>query len=72
MDFFGNDGPYAQLYAINSMVFSAGLTLGPLIAGVLKDSIGYGNMNAVVAGLCGVVSVLSWVFLGGKPKMLRR
>ncbi|TVY26957.1 putative MFS-type transporter protein [Lachnellula hyalina] len=63
-ELFGEDGPYAQLYAINSMVFSAGLTLGPLIAGFLREKIGYGNMNAVVAGLCAVVSVLSWVFLG--------
>ncbi|TVY86097.1 putative MFS-type transporter, partial [Lachnellula willkommii] len=64
MELFGEDGPYAQLYAINSMVFSAGLTLGPLIAGLLREKIGYGNMNAVVAGLCAVVSVLSWIFLG--------
>jgi MFS family permease len=63
-ELFGEEGPYAQLYAINSMVFSAGLTLGPLIAGSLREKIGYGNMNAVVAGLCTVVSVLSWVFLG--------
>ncbi|KAL3424993.1 vesicular amine transporter [Phlyctema vagabunda] len=66
-EFFGEEGPYAQLYAINSMVFSMGLTLGPLIAGTLRDSIGYGNMNAVVAGLCLVVSILSFFFLGGKP-----
>ncbi|TVY57356.1 putative MFS-type transporter [Lachnellula cervina] len=64
MELFGQDGPYAQLYAINSMVFSAGLTLGPLVAGLLREKIGYGNMNAVVAGLCAVVSVLSWIFLG--------
>lgn len=68
--FFGEGGPYAQLYAINSMVFSAGLTLGPLVAGSLRDKIGYGNMNAVVAGMCLVVSMLSFVFLGGKPRIL--
>lgn len=72
-EFFGQDGPYAQLYAITSMVFSAGLTLGPLIAGSLRDEIGFGNMNAVVAGMCAVVSVLSYVFLGRKPlKSLNR
>jgi MFS family permease len=62
---FGDEGPYAQLYAINSMVFSAGLTLGPLVSGALRDAIGFGNMNAVVAGMCAVVSVLCYVFLGG-------
>ena len=88
-EFFGGEGPYAQLYAINSMVsffvyksnfrdsntpqvFSAGLTLGPLLAGSLRNSIGYGNMNAVVAAMCLVVSILSYVFLGGKPKLLRK
>ena len=71
-DFFGQNGPYAQLYGINSMVFSAGLTLGPLIAGGLRDAIGYGNMNAVVAGVCAVTAVVSWVYIGGKPRLLRK
>jgi len=70
-DLFGEGGPYAQLYAINSMVFSAGLTLGPLVAGALREKIGYGNMNAVLAGMCLVVSALSFAFLGGKPKISR-
>lgn len=70
--FFGANGPYAQLYGINSMVFSAGLTLGPLVAGGLKDTIGYGNMNAVIAVLCGLTATLSFVFVGGKPRWLRR
>ena len=47
--FFGANGPYAQLYGLNSMVFSAGLTLGPLLSGGLKEAIGYGNMNLVVS-----------------------
>jgi len=70
--FFGANGPYAQLYGINSMVFSAGLTLGPLVAGGLKDTIGYGNMNALVAVLCELTAMLSFVFVGGKPRWLRR
>lgn len=70
--FFGANGPYAQLYGINSMVFSAGLTLGPLVAGGLKSTIGYGNMNAVIAVLCGLTAALSFIFVGGKPRWLRR
>lgn len=70
--FFGEGGPYAQLYAINSMIFSAGLTLGPLVSGILRDRIGYGNMNIVVASQCLIVSILSFVFLGGKPRMLKK
>ena len=71
-DFFGGEGPYAQLYAINSMVFSAGLTLGPLLGGGLRSRIGFGNMNAVVAGLCAVTAGLSYVFLGGRPGVMRK
>lgn len=71
-DIFGANGPYAQLYGINSMVFSAGLTAGPLISGLLKDSIGYGNMNLVVAVLCLVTAILSFVYVGGKPAVLKK
>ncbi|KAI4176794.1 MAG: hypothetical protein LQ346_007801 [Caloplaca aetnensis] len=71
-NFFGEQGPYAQLYGINSMVFSLGLTLGPLVSGGLKDKIGYGNMNIVIAMLCLVTAILSFVFIGGKPKILKR
>ena len=69
-DFFGELGPYAQLYAINSVFFCLGLTVGPLVAGWLRDSIGYGNMNAVVAGFCVLVSILSFFYMGGKPHLL--
>ena len=71
-DFFGANGPYAQLYGINSMVFSAGLTIGPLLSGSLKDAIGYGNMNLVVAVICLVTAILSFIFVGGKPAMLKK
>jgi MFS family permease len=64
-NFFADEGPYAQLYAIHSIFFCAGLTLGPLISGSLRDAIGFGNMNAVVAGICAIMSVLCYVFLSG-------
>lgn len=70
-DFFGANGPYAQLYGINSMVFSAGLTIGPLVSGNLKDLIGYGNMNFVIAMLCAVTAALSLIFVGGRPRILK-
>ena len=64
--FFGETGPYAQLYGINSMIVSAGFTFGPLLAGGLKESIGYGNMNAVLAALCAITAILSWLYVGGR------
>ncbi|KAK7953860.1 MFS general substrate transporter [Apiospora saccharicola] len=67
--FFGANGPYAQLYGFNSMFFCAGLTLGPIISGTLRDSIGYGNMNAVLAGAAGFTAVVSFLVVGGKPRI---
>ena len=64
LDFFGETGPYAQLYGVNSMVVSLGFTIGPLFAGGLKESIGYGNMNAALAILCGVSAILSAMYIG--------
>ena len=69
---FGENGPYAQLYGLNSMVFCAGLTIGPFLAGTLRDSIGYGNMNAVLGAICIATSIICYLFLGGKPRWIRR
>ncbi|KAK5165253.1 uncharacterized protein LTR77_009351 [Saxophila tyrrhenica] len=68
-DFFGQSGPYAQLYGLNSMMFNLGLTIGPELAGELKERIGYGNMNIVLAVICGITAVLCFLFIGGKPRM---
>lgn len=70
--FFGETGPYAQLYGVNSMVVSAGFTFGPLVAGGLKESIGYGNMNAVLAGMCGLTGILCALYIGEWPKSWRK
>ncbi|KIV99584.1 uncharacterized protein PV09_08761 [Verruconis gallopava] len=67
---FGDVGPYAQLYGMNSMVFSLGVTVGPVVAGALKDTIGYGNMNAVMAAVCGSAAILSWRYLGTEPSLI--
>lgn len=71
-DYFGANGPYAQLYGMSNMVFSFGLAVGPELAGELKQVIGYGNMNAVLAAVCLSTSILCFVFNGGKPQVLRR
>ncbi|ETI27505.1 hypothetical protein G647_09696 [Cladophialophora carrionii CBS 160.54] len=67
---FGENGPYAQLYGFNSLVFSAGLTIGPILSGTLRDSIGYANMNIVVASISGLTAILSFIFIGGRPRIL--
>lgn len=67
---FHEGPPYAQLFGINSMLFSGGLTVGPLVAGSLKEKIGYGNMNAVLASVCGITAIFSGLFLNRKQKAL--
>lgn len=69
-DFFGDQGPYAQLYGLNSMVFSLGLAVGPALAGELKQVLGYGNMNVVLASISLATAVLCFVWIGGKPRFL--
>ena len=68
-DIFSEGAPWAQLYGINSMVFSGGLTVGPLVAGSLREKIGYGNMNAVLASVCTVTAVLAALFIGRKEQV---
>ena len=66
-EFFGINGPYAQLYSLTNCCFSLGLAVGPALAGGLRQAIGYGNMNAVLAIMCAGTAVISLLFLGGKP-----
>ncbi|ETN43952.1 uncharacterized protein HMPREF1541_11083 [Cyphellophora europaea CBS 101466] len=58
---FGALGPYAQLYALNSMAYTLGLGIGPEITGQLQPVMGFGNtfiVLAVVSALTGVLTVL--------------
>ncbi|KAH8589822.1 major facilitator superfamily domain-containing protein [Bisporella sp. PMI_857] len=68
-DFFGEHGPYAQLYSLSYLFFSLGLTVGPELAGGLRQAVGYGNMNAVLAAICAVTALVCFLFIGGKLKM---
>ncbi|OTA54469.1 MFS transporter-like protein [Hypoxylon sp. EC38] len=65
--FFGVNGPYAQLYGFNSLFFCAGLTVGPVVAGALRDGVGYGNMNLVFAIVAAITATVSFLVVGGKP-----
>ena len=61
--FFGENGPYGQLYGFNSLCFFGGLTVGPLLGGVLKDRLGYSVMAACIAALSGATAILSYCIL---------
>lgn len=66
-EIFGPNGSYAQIVGIIGLIFNIGTCLGPLLAGALKDAVGYGNMNLVIAGLSLITALLGFFFTGGKP-----
>ncbi|KAF2717535.1 MFS general substrate transporter [Polychaeton citri CBS 116435] len=65
---FGDKGPYAMMYGMNGIVFNAGLTIGSELAGKLTQTIGYGNMNTVLAIISGMTAWLCLLYLGSKPR----
>lgn len=66
---FDSKGPYGQLFGLNTLVFNAGLTVGPICGGLLREHIGYGNMYVFVAGLCAIAAVCAFVIIGRKTTM---
>ncbi|KAE8269757.1 hypothetical protein A4X09_0g2562 [Tilletia walkeri] len=75
-DVFGPRGPWASVYAMNNVVFFAGLTVGPL-CGYLVDIIGFGNMTIILAIFCLGMAVSCATFLPSvrptpKPRQRRR
>ncbi|KAK2606332.1 hypothetical protein QQS21_003263 [Conoideocrella luteorostrata] len=64
--FFGDNGPYAQVFGFNSLCLFAGLTIGPLIGGALRDRFGYEVMGLVFAAVSVVAVILSYCFIGKK------
>lgn len=56
-------GPYGQLFGLNWLVYNLGLTVGSAVGGELRNVIGYGNMYALVAGICGITAVAAHTWL---------
>lgn len=38
---------------------------------LISNSINYGNMSAVLGGLTGISAIVSFIWLGGKPEVLK-
>ena len=63
---FGPNGPYAQTSSVTGFMYNAGSALGPLLAGDLKDAVGYGNMNLAAAALSLLTALLAFFYIEGK------
>jgi hypothetical protein len=64
--FFGESGPYAQIFAFNSMFMFVGMTVGPIVGGTLRAKFGYGVMGLVFATISGISAILSFFLIGEK------
>jgi len=65
-DIFGEKGPYAQLYSLSFCFYSTGLAIGPELAALSRQLLGYGNMNALLAVICGATALVCSLILGRK------
>ncbi|KAG5936981.1 hypothetical protein E4U53_000107 [Claviceps sorghi] len=62
--FFQENGPYAQLYGFSSVFAFAGLTIGPLVGGTVRERLGYVAMTLMLAVISGATAVVSFVVIG--------
>ncbi|KAM4065986.1 major facilitator superfamily protein [Hirsutella rhossiliensis] len=60
--------PIALAYALYSVAFSAGTILGPLLAGYLRKSAGWGAVGPTLAALTLFTGVTSILWIGGSLK----
>ena len=56
---------YAQAFALFTMAFSLGNTLGPLLAGLVRDAAGWGTMAWTLGLVSGVIAVPTGIWCGG-------
>jgi hypothetical protein len=52
------------------MVLSLGLAVGPALEGELEQVLGYGNGNIVLASISLAAAMLSYLWIGGEPRLL--
>lgn len=66
-ELFGPNGQYGQVSSVTGLVYNAGTALGAVLAGTLKNAVGYGNMNLVTAALALVTALLGFFYTSAKP-----
>ncbi|KAL9637231.1 MAG: hypothetical protein Q9164_002317 [Protoblastenia rupestris] len=68
--FFGESGPYAQVFGFNSVFLFSGLTIGSLLGGALRVAFSYAVMGFVFSALSTITAILSYLIVG--PKISRQ
>lgn len=59
--------PYAQAYALYNIAFSAGAIVGPLLAGMVRESAGFGTVGWSLALINGFTALVVANWSGGPP-----
>lgn len=62
---FGSKGAYAQAYGLFNFAWALGCLIGPIWAGYVKESAGWGTMSWSLAVLALVTSVPAGIWTGG-------
>ncbi|KAG4433951.1 hypothetical protein IFR05_010564 [Cadophora sp. M221] len=60
---FGSNGGRTRCFAMISVSFNTGLTLGPAIAGELFRTIGYLYMNIILGAISLVLAIVTFIFI---------
>jgi MFS family permease len=61
---FGGSSAISQGYGLYTMASAAGLLVGPLLGGFLKNAIGWGGLSLSLASICVLAAVLILRFCG--------
>ncbi|KAL8796759.1 MAG: hypothetical protein Q9182_007302, partial [Xanthomendoza sp. 2 TL-2023] len=62
---FGARGAIAQANSLQRCAFAGGTAVGPLLAGFLKNTFGWGVMSTVLGAMSLATAPLTWLWLGG-------
>ncbi|KAF1988644.1 MFS general substrate transporter [Aulographum hederae CBS 113979] len=62
---FGDKGAYAQAYALFNMAYAAGCVVGPIWAGMVNQTAGWGTMSWSLGALSAVTAVPTVIWCGG-------
>jgi MFS family permease len=70
--FFGKNGAYAQAYGLFNMAWAAGSMIGPLLAGLVNKSHGWGTATLILGSVSVFTALPTVIWTGGSIFKLRK
>lgn len=62
---FGHGGAYAQAYGLFNMAFAGGCLVGPIWAGLVRETAGWGTMGWTLGLFSGFTALPTLLWVGG-------